>query len=180
MNLSSIRHIDPTLLLSADEWNDLLVLPKEKNYILLYTLGRGEYVDQTIKAAKDLSEKTGYPIIYINDALIGRKKGLKYKSFLSPGEFVGYFKSAKYVVTNSFHGTAFSVIFNKSFFVNTNIPYGKGVRIEDLLSLIDIKNRDIDNRSFSEQINWGSVNDVVNSERLRTKEYFCGLLGCVT
>lgn len=61
----------------------------------------------------------------------------------SPNQWLGLFMTAKYVVTNSFHGTAFSINFNKTFFsfYNTRQSTSTNSRIEDILRSTNLLNR---------------------------------------
>ena len=106
-----------------------------------------------------------------------------YMGDLSPDEFVYLFKNASYVVTNSFHGTAFSLIFNKQFWVNT-LEYGKATndRFISLLNQLDLNNRIIPNNYdceyFSDNIDYNKVNsklDLYRKQALRFIRKICDL-----
>lgn len=110
----TLNVIDPTLLAPKKVW-DFDCPIKYKRYILVYMLERSNTL---LNFTKNLSKKTGLEVIYIGSLVRGHRNGLKAK-FLgheSPEEFVCLFKNAEYVVTNSFHGTAFSIIFHRQFF----------------------------------------------------------------
>ncbi|MDR0920707.1 MAG: polysaccharide pyruvyl transferase family protein, partial [Oscillospiraceae bacterium] len=97
--------LDPTLLLDRKEWESLINSEiYEENYIFVYNIGENLELDQT---AKLLSEKTGYII-----------KTVSYSESdeAGPIEFLNLIKNAKYVLSNSFHGTCFSIIFEKQFY----------------------------------------------------------------
>ena len=108
--------LDPTLLLRREDWAQLAVAPKGKApYILCY------FVSDSAAAApyaKALSERTGLPIVQLAGA---RKKidGCSKMVFdAGPQEFLGLFRNAAYVVTNSFHGAVFSLQFGRPFFTS--------------------------------------------------------------
>ena len=97
--------LDPTFLLPKERWEKVAsVHPQMGDYILIYSFG----LPQTLKRfAEDLSKKTGFPIVYIpvfSYSLRNRIKGT-YKTSIGPDEYLGLFQSARYIVTNSFHGT---------------------------------------------------------------------------
>ena len=124
--------IDPTLLLTADAYE--AILPKEAlvegPFILTYTMP-GDAQPLANRAAKALSEKTGLPIV---DACGDPTKGnreIEDQRTCSPGEFLWYVKHADYVVTNSFHGTVFSVLYHKRFV--TVLHKETGNRVSELL-----------------------------------------------
>jgi hypothetical protein len=109
--------LDPTLLLTAQEWSELTSgEPSEEPYLLCYfvTLTQS-YIDH-IKAIK---KSTGLKAIW----LCGNRKGPNgFKKIMDagPSEFLSLFKYASFVCTNSFHGTVFSVIFGREFVCFSN------------------------------------------------------------
>ena len=143
--------LDPTMLLTREEWN--VIADKAKNKaksfkgILCYIMpGDTKVVSAIVKTAKDLSEKKGLPIMYLGikeyDVF---KYGIKNSDiFASPMDFVAYFKNAEYVVTNSFHGTAFSLIYGKKFYIpiNDSLPKEKALheRITSIVKQMDAEN----------------------------------------
>lgn len=109
----AVTVLDPTLLLTKEQWLRF-VRPSEKKepYILMYGL---EYSQELDRAVRYLREKYGYSIVDIFPG-VTKLKHIKYADgCCSPGEFLRYIKDAAYVVTNSFHGTVFSIIFEKQF-----------------------------------------------------------------
>ncbi len=124
-------------------------------------------------------------VIYIGSLIKMHRCNLEadYMGDLSPDEFVYLFKNASYVVTNSFHGTAFSLIFNKQFWVNT-LEYGKATndRFISLLNQLDLNNRIIPNNYdceyFSDNIDYNKVNsklDLYRKQALRFIRKICDL-----
>ena len=120
-------HIDPVFLLNKSEWDNLIENPiEQKNYIFVY----GTQMSQTLKHfAENLRQKTGLPLISVfplkNAKTVGGVIGCK--------EFVNYVKNADYVITSSFHCTAFSLIYQKRFFVVSHSETFS--RTRDLLDL---------------------------------------------
>lgn len=99
--------VDPTMLISADEWKKIEKKPKwlkNKKYILKYFLGNGDY-------EKDILEKNGYDNYEIVD--IGKEKSKKFT--VSPDEFIYLIRHSELIMTDSFHGTVFSIIMEKPF-----------------------------------------------------------------
>lgn len=166
-------HIDPVLLLSQIDWMKIAKLPNEKQeYILIYTIG---YSEKIIDFAKKLSAEKNLNIIYLSDDVLS-KPGMKIVRGASPEEWIGYFYYAKYVITNSFHGTAFSILFNKEFFcdyVKTNLK-NTNTRIENMLDIMGIKNRNFCGERI-DNINWEEVNKVIEYERARSAKYLSNL-----
>lgn len=135
-----IKHVvDPTLLLSKNEWLKEFKLtkhtPKEK-YLLVYSVPRTELIK---KAVQYFAKKLNLKIVSIDKMLIPLMKVDKHVRDAGPKEYIELFANASFIITDSFHGTCFSVNFNKPF---VSISLGKRTnRIASLLSLLDLKNR---------------------------------------
>ena len=164
-------HIDPTFLINSEEWKKLAKIPKEKNYILVYTLSKSP---DLYKAARELSKKTGKKIISIS-ARAEILKGIKKVSTAGVEEFLGYFMNADYVFTNSFHGTAFSVIMERNFSVglHSNLRMGND-RMETLLDILDLNNCILKyekNNLINNYIDYKNVRKKIEIERKKSFEY---------
>lgn len=128
---------DPTMLLSAEEWETLeKPYPAEENgYILYYPVGSSKTLWDY---CKKLSKKTGLKIIHIGGNVIkamrNKDGGMEYAVDISPSRWLWLVHHARYVVTNSFHGSAFSVIFRKSFYLE--YPWHAHSRIDQIVSLL--------------------------------------------
>ena len=113
--------VDPVLLMTENEWNDVIILPQKKEkYILCYLLGDSI---QHRKAVKKIAQKIHFPIrtfphIFLN---VVRKCDLFFGDIYDytsgPREFLGLIKNAEFVITDSFHACVFSMIFEKPFAV---------------------------------------------------------------
>lgn len=130
---------DPVFLLTKEQWLKMAELPNEDNYILAYQITTNVNFDlETEKLSKKFGKKV-IRIVYVKSI---RKIFYKKQNFvegISPNQFVGYFAKADYVLTTSFHGTAFSVLFDKPFFV-LNLST-RSERVTDLLSTLGIEDR---------------------------------------
>lgn len=156
--------LDPTMLLTSEEWLDISKLkPSEEKYILLYFIHNKK---ETFKFARELAKKKGLKLIYIN---ISPKPafGMKNVRDASPEEFLGLVKNAEYVITGSFHGTVFSINFNKKFFFEINKNKGNyNTRIANLVKALDLEDRAIDNiEDIDMPINYECVNKKLNELR---------------
>lgn len=137
--------LDPTLLLSKNEWSDITknasTKSKQFNGILCYVMPGDTVVTNSIeKNAKKLQMLTGLPIMRLGIKEYDHKK---YKSeetdiCASPIDFIQYFINAKYIVTNSFHGTAFAINFEKQLIIpyNDSLSEKKAIH-ERILSFLD-------------------------------------------
>ena len=123
--------LDPTLLLTAKEWSPFSVKPKDTEpYILLYTVNGAVHL---LDFARELSEKTGCRILYLNNQY-KTNRDLTRIRYAAPEEFTGWFENAAYVLTNSFHGTVFSILFHKQFKIELETVKSFNVRSRDLLT----------------------------------------------
>ncbi len=170
--------IDPTFLLTAEQWNQIILTKsKKEKYILVYSLSMPKEV---LDFAYEVSAKTGYKIIYITlDNLFTIKK---YKNTItkSPSEFIEYIKDAEYVITNSFHGTAFSIIFNKKFFtIKNSNPNHDNSRLYDLLESLGLEDRiylKYNDLIINKNINYKEVNNKISKLRNKSLDYIDSIL----
>lgn len=129
----AVQVLDPTLLLNRNEWamitENSSLRAKQFSGILCYIMPGDKAVTNAIeKNAQMIHKLTGLPIMRLG---IKEYNWKKYKAeevdlFASPTDFVTYFLNAQYVVTNSFHGTAFGINFGKQ----TIIPYNSQLKKE--------------------------------------------------
>lgn len=109
---------DPTLLLTIDEWRKLVSydkVPKEK-YVLIYVLNKSNYIKQI---ALEIAKKYGFKVVRIcKDAYKQDFLSEKIINVLdaAPDDFLGLIEKAEIVLTNSFHGTVFSILFKRNFY----------------------------------------------------------------
>lgn len=137
--------VDPTLLLNESEWTEVATCPNIKGrYILVYDLNGGQ---ELINIAQKVSDFIGCKIVCLK-----AKFGVHYKNIYKhiydagPREFVGLFKGAEYVVTDSFHGTMFSLIFGKPFNVYIAVERTSS-RIRSILSCLEMEDYIIDSKN---------------------------------
>ena len=128
---------DPVFLLPDYEWEKLIPEQKiEKPYILCYFISTGDYA---VSVVKKLKKMTGLEIVHVNVNARDRFNSEYDIRNCTPFEFAGYIKNAAYVCTNSFHCTAFSLIFKKNFIVVPKKTANS--RMESLMQMANIGNR---------------------------------------
>lgn len=134
MGFDSTLVCDPTFLLNKNEWNTLLPAERfrKQHYVLYYEM---TLCQEAKRYAQSVADKMNCDLIVIPATLhtLGKKNEL---SDIGPQEFIHAIRDAEFVVSTSFHGTAFSVIFEKQFMsmgAKTNSD-----RIETLLKSIGI------------------------------------------
>lgn len=141
--------LDPTLLLDASDWKKFeedIIVPEK--YILLYFLESSSEINEIVKY---IVQKYGIPILFFDRFNIYKCKG-KCVHVASPGQFLTLIKNAELVITNSFHGTVFSILYKRSFFC---IPHSsRGSRMIDLLNKLELNNRIVRNvDNLGEELN---------------------------
>lgn len=112
----AVRVVDPTLLLDEKDYLTIARLPKEKNYVLIYSCEECDL--EMVKEARRLAAEKCLDVIELTTLRhCGHHLGHKVIYTAGVEDFLGYFKNALYVVCNSFHGACFSVIFKKNVFL---------------------------------------------------------------
>jgi len=133
-----VYHVaDPVFLLTSMQWESVAHKPaiKEK-YILCYFLSYGDLSSSVVKKLREL---TGYKVVNININAYDKFKSDYCIWDASPLDFIGYIQNAAFVCTNSYHCTAFSIIFRKNFVV---VPKKvANARIKSLQQVFGISDR---------------------------------------
>ena len=170
------RDVDPVFLLNHSEWVHNLDLSLTKNnYILVYDF---THDDIKIKEfVQDLSHKMRLKILAINDYENTPYADVQINN-AGPIEFLQYLINARYIVANSFHATAFSLIFHKDFAIFPLISQSNPSRITDLLRNIGLINhfQPKDVSVIDENIKWDIVDKKLNSDIEISKQYLKGLI----
>lgn len=165
--------LDPALLLGRREWENIAKLPEQEHYILLiYT----EYNAQMLKFTQKLSAEPGKRVISVSMPELRKKvRWIDFQIGGGPSEFIGFFQNADYVVTNSFHGTVFSVLMEKQFLAFSHSD--KNARLENLLGKLGLKPRLIEygrtpeREELLQDIDWERVGRLIKKERAASMEF---------
>lgn len=155
LGIQARRDCDPVFLLNIDEWNRLLDKKKliQEPYILCFELTSTDYYS---KLVEQLCRNKKYKIVLVSRNYYSSLRGQINYNSAGPLEFLQLIRDAEYVITTSFHGTAFSLLFEKQFYacLSSNPPE----RIIDLLSLVGAEDRIINSRNY-ETINFDQTLD---------------------
>lgn len=151
LKLNGTIVLDPTLLLDKNDWINHLEIRKQKKekiqqkYILCYFLGNNEYYWNIVE---QVQKKLGIQVVVIPCESKAYEK--KYKKIIAcaPFDFVDLIANSEYVITDSFHGTAFAINMEKSFltlarFKDTEYS-SENSRVLSLLSILKLNHRWID------------------------------------
>lgn len=123
--------LDPTLLVEKEVFDKIKAKRKyKKPYIFVHFIGKNE---ELVKITEIVSKKLGIPVIHNRSTKIFTNELDHF--FGGPEEFISIIANAEFVLTNSFHATIFSILYNKKFFVVPN--YGTD-RITELLSKLNL------------------------------------------
>ena len=179
-----IQTLDPTLLLNLEQWSDIVKKTEpilKKRYVLLYFMATGDEAHrQMMQVARALAEKQGLAILVIGGSLHKEKDGICYVNPSSPEQFVALFMDAAWVVTNSFHGTAFSVSFEKNFYSYVKPDLRVSGRVESLLRKLGLQERIFSDaeqiQNIDQTIAYEHVRLVLEKEREYSIQYLKGVL----
>lgn len=168
--IDSEVNVDPTLLLSSNEWEKALELKNQSNkrYVLIYGLRDRKKV---YKLGKLIAKKLGIDIkeVFSTANSLGNlgKKNID----VSPDEFIQLIRNAEFIVTDSFHCTVFSIIFNKQF-ITAKLNDGNDNRSADLLNSLGIIDRlTSDILVTNSVINFSNVNKKIEELRATSISY---------
>lgn len=149
--------LDPTLLVDKEIFDKIKTKRKyRKHYIFVHFIGKNE---ELIKLAENVSLKLGLPIVHNRSTKIFKNELDHF--FGGPNEFISIISNADFVLTNSFHATVFSIMYNKKFFVVPN--YGTD-RITELLSKLNLNDQIVLDTSEMPDLNFSIDYEQVNSK----------------
>ena len=178
----AVHVLDPTMLLSKEHYNDLVELEKSSVtpgnlnvYVLDKTPEKDKLVRQ-IEAKLQLKAFEVLPLKRLNEQKV-TKDNIEDFVYPNPAAWIRGFQDAKFVVTDSFHGTVFSILHNVSFIVIGNSERGLS-RFQSLLKLFGLEDRlitDVDTIKIEyftdKKIDWVRVNKILDQEREKSLEF---------
>lgn len=175
----NVQHVlDPVFLLDKEEWEELECKAEEKveyeGYILIMPMGDRADGANVYDVAKQFKEQCNLPIY--NISFSQRKYDFVDRTFnsCSPSMFLRLIKNARVVITNSFHGTAFSIIYQRNFW-SCSIPYTSS-RIESLLRSFGLEKRltlgMLDNQQLSNSVKYtATMRGIIEESRVIVKGF---------
>ena len=164
--------LDPTLLLTKEYYQSLAIKerPVSGKRLITYILDKNYTVSNYIDLVSEYLHLNCFeigPLEHYKNLIESDAEKCKYPSIET---WLSMFESAEFVVTDSFHGTVYSIIFNKPFIVITN-PRRGIERLSSLLQMVNLQNRLIDDIStlntnlITQEIDWQSVNSIIDTMR---------------
>lgn len=170
--IDAIQVCDPVFLLSKEQWLNIATSPLVKNdYILVYDFFQDD--GNIKKMAQKLAIEKKCKIVAVNDGGKCRYADINISN-ASPNDFLSLIANANVVVSNSFHATAFSLIFNKDFYTYPVARNKNHSRMIDLLDSVGLQNRFYAPQNVpTTEIDWNNVNEMMQARI----EYSKGYLG---
>lgn len=180
--------LDPTLLLNQNDWIRVC-LQKEINtpYILTYFLGD---VKEHREFVRKLSIKTGLCVKSIPVSYLDINNSSFEKEWVGPEGFISLIKNAKYVCTDSFHGTVFSINFGVNFYSfckrQDDAKTSDNSRLYSVLKFFGLSNRLVSKQNEDavlnelSDINYDDVFNILEAERLKSVSYLREMLASIT
>ena len=174
--------VDPTLLLDEKEWREVsLPVKVEEPYLLLYVLTESKYATEI---AKKVATHLNLKIVRIckNAAKEDWDRSILNIIDAGPSEYISLFLDASFVVTNSFHGTAFSVNFQKPFYTVLPADKPNNSRQEGLLRSVGLERRilpegtDLSNKEMH-QIDFSSAAKLLQHMISHSEQYLLNTIG---
>lgn len=153
-NKEALMHLDPVLISGVEKmpWREIPVIDR---YLILYGY-ENRFTKPECEQVMDFAESMGLKVIALGEQQLLCDDHICCR----PDEVLSYFKNAEYVITDTFHGTIFSVINHKKFVTITrpsiNGAYGNEEKITSLMNTLSLQDRVI--KSLSE------INNVINNE----------------
>jgi len=172
--------LDPTFLLTATEWSNYAKSIKKHSkpyilcYLLAYSFNPFPFAYNFVEYIRKL---TGYDVIYIGgDPLNALKSGTKIFTNVGPEEFIALFRDASFVITSSFHGTAFATNFSKPFYTITSNQNSHDDRQLSLMEKLGLQERMIQiGRKFPDkkdlELDFSEVKRILMLERQKSIDY---------
>lgn len=169
-NVNAIQTLDPTMLLDISDYKSLVGQITDNNKIFVYILDN----NASKQALVEKAEKT----LGIESFTI-TPEGMNNESAYVMPPVESWLKAlleSKFVITDSFHGCVFSILFNKPFYVYGNKSRGKS-RFDSILKTFNLLNRYVDENisieelEFENNINWKAVNHLLNEKRQTSKRF---------
>ncbi len=182
LGCEAVRVLDPTLLLSKEAYAGLINRNRKypNDCLLYYILNPERTSDEAINRFAINNGLEPFSILPEYSEAKRRRHDVKKRIseciYPSVGDWLKAFSDSKMVVTDSFHGMVFSIIFHKNFWVVSNVGRGNS-RFLSLLSVLELEDRllssidDLEKKEFNSSIDWDSVDRILNKEKKQSIDF---------
>jgi len=171
----AVQVCDPVFLLDKEKWENIASTIYTEKYLLIYDAEKSELLK---KIACTLALRLNLKIYSIGPYSLSYAK--RNFPFAGPVEFVSLIKNANYIISNSFHGTAFSIIFEKNMCV-VNRTEAINTRMQNLVESLGISNRlvgaDFNIDELIEKVDYSNVNNYLFNTILSSKKFLKESIG---
>jgi len=167
--------LDPTLLLTKEEWKKIQKpISATKPYILCYGLNfKHHYME---KLALHIQKYTGWEIVRINGKAYDYfNRKMTYVLDAGPAEWLSYFSGAEFILAQSFHATVFAIIMERNFLSILKGNDDHDSRQKNILKLLNLENRAIcfgdafpDAEKIKKMIDFDEIREKLKVERDRS------------
>ncbi|MBY8111686.1 polysaccharide pyruvyl transferase family protein [Vibrio fluvialis] len=180
-NMIVNHNLDPTLLLNSNDWlklveNEGVSSNYEDDYVLVY---ENYKTGLTSQIAQQVADKYNLKVRTITTGASWRH-GKDIETEVSPTEFVSLFSDAKFVITTSYHGLAFSINFGVQF-VCLKVKGGVNNRALSLLNVLNLEDNIYDAETFDinsyKHVNYEGVNKKLNEQRVISTKFLSDSIG---
>lgn len=165
-DIDAVNVLDPTMLLTQNEYNEIINEPKENKYCIIYLL---DPYDKKYIFINEFCKKHKLKLINLMER---DSEGV----WMKIEDWLGYIKYADFVFTDSFHGMVFSILFRRPFY-NFGNKWRGNSRINSLCKLLDLQHCVIDVNEIKSDhhnfpsINWNSVDSTLVRMRKESIEF---------
>lgn len=165
--------LDPIFLFQKEEWSQIFKLEnkRKKPYVLVYLMHVSDII---VNAAIDYAKKHKLKIKCITSSIRTIVSGAKHYRWATPNKWLQLFYHAECIFTNSFHGIAFSIHFNKNFYIHLEKENECTSRIYNILNICNINETVFLSNSgdFKQNIlNYSDINKIIEKERIDSLSY---------
>jgi len=171
--------LDPTILLTPKDYNKIIISenePPSNGKLMSYVLDENINILKLIKEIENLKGLQHFTVMRKRKPTAESIRNIKECIYPSPTKWIKGFSDAKFVVTDSFHGTIFSILYNVPFIVVGNKSRGLA-RFESILKMFGLEDRlilnyeDVDINIIYKEIEWERVNEILDRERKKSLNF---------
>ncbi|WP_290061200.1 polysaccharide pyruvyl transferase family protein [Paraclostridium bifermentans] len=172
-----VNILDPVFLLEMEDYKKFIRPVNHKKYLLIYSFERNE---TTQKIANEIAKRLNLKIVEIG-IFKSKYDCDKYEHNAGIEEFLSLIHNAEFIVTSSFHGTAFSILLNKQFI--SVAPTLRKTRLENITSLFGISDRliteksDYDIEKIIEPIEYTDINKLIKENSDKGRNFIKNAIG---
>lgn len=181
LGLCGVATCDPTMLCDAEVWKAMAPVGRRSDYVFLYQVRFDrDTLDMAYQAACEMGKRL---VVASLDPRDRRRVTRGEVLFPTIEEWLGLIKSADSVITDSFHATVFSLLFNKRFLVNYGNRQAMSSRITELLDRTGLCERGLSGGREAEiaqilnsAVDWDPVERAVEEYRLESRKWLLSAL----